>query len=156
MHSDENPTAAPGEDDVPVGTASGRLGPSPERAVLSIGNVAKMFGLSQLVLRYYELRGLIVRRHRIGRISVYGWADCDRIAFIIKCRRAGLALSEVAQVVAAVDREDDAVVQEACKKLIRRLDERRNVLEVALAELAHTCSLLSAKAPNPGNCSNRD
>jgi hypothetical protein len=40
-----------------------------------------------------RVRGLIRRRHRIGR-SRYGWADGDRLAFIIKCRRIGLSLSE--------------------------------------------------------------
>src|SRR5207253_8440028 len=43
---------------------SGRADPPSER-VLSIENVAKMFGVSKLSLRYYELRGLIRRTHSL-------------------------------------------------------------------------------------------
>src|SRR3954469_8460648 len=65
-------------------TGSGRQDPPAER-VLSIANVAKMFGVSKLTLRYYEFRGLIKRRHTLDGVRVFGWADCERLAFIIKC-----------------------------------------------------------------------
>jgi len=134
--------------------------PAPE-TILSIENVARMFNVSWFVLRYYEFRGLIKRRHRIGSIPVYGWADCDRLAFIIKCRRIGLSLSEVAPIVAAVDHEDDIVIhkrgQKSCMQLVSRLEQRRKILDEALAELAHTYSLLSIKilGPDPDNARNR-
>ena len=34
--------------------------------ILSIDNVAETFGISRWLLRYYEFRGLIKRRNRIG------------------------------------------------------------------------------------------
>ena len=61
--------------------------------MLSIENVARMFGVSKLSLRYYEFRGLIRRMHSLGGVPVFGWADCERLAFIIKCRKAGIAPS---------------------------------------------------------------
>jgi DNA-binding transcriptional MerR regulator len=121
--------------------------------VLSLENVARMFSVSRLTLRYYEFRGLIKRRHRIGQVPVYGWADCDRIAFIIKCRRVGLLLGEVAPIIAAVDHEDDTFIhkrgQEACMRLVTRLEKRRKILDDALAELSHTYSLLTMKILGP-------
>src|SRR6185437_15504480 len=77
----------------------------PEQAVLSIENVATMFGVSQLTLRYYEWRGLIGRRQQVGRVRVYSWADCERLAFIIKCRQARLPLGDVVMIAEAA--EDD-------------------------------------------------
>jgi DNA-binding transcriptional MerR regulator len=121
--------------------------------VLSLDNVAEMFSISRMVLLFYEFRGLIKRRHRIGRVAVYGLADCDRLAFIIKCRRAGIALKHVAPIVAAVDHEDDVDIhrlgQEACMELVACLQERRKILNEALAEVAHTYSLLSTKLRGP-------
>jgi len=86
-------------------TGSGRADPPSER-VLSIENVAKMFGVSKLSLRYYEFRGLIRRMHSLNGVPVFSWADCERLAFIIKCRKAGVKLSDLVTIIDAT--EDDA------------------------------------------------
>ena len=67
-------------------------GALPVEQILSIENVAETFGISRWLLRFCEFRGLIKRRNRIGTTWVYSWADCDRIAFIIKCRQRRAAL----------------------------------------------------------------
>jgi DNA-binding transcriptional MerR regulator len=140
---DSKPSAAAGESDVFDSAFA------PIENILSIENVAETFGISRLLLRYCEFRGLIKRRNRIGSTWTYSWADCDRIAFIIKCRRAGLRFSEVAPLVRAVD-DDSARVQESaqelCTALVQRLEARRKAFDDALSELAHTNSLLCAKA----------
>jgi len=122
---------------------------APIENILSIENVAETFGISRWLLRYCEFRGLIKRRNRIGSTWTYSWADCDRIAFIIKGRRAGLRFSELAPLVKAVD-DDSARVQESgqvlCTALILRLETRRKAIDEALSELAHTNSLLGAKS----------
>jgi DNA-binding transcriptional MerR regulator len=129
-------------------TGSGRLDPPAER-VLSIRNVAKMFGVLQLALRYYEVRGLIRRRHSLDGVRVYGWADCERIAFIIKCRKAGLTLADIIMIIGAT--EDDTsplrfkVGQQTCMALVNRLEERRRVIDDALSELSHVHALLTRK-----------
>jgi DNA-binding transcriptional MerR regulator len=114
--------------------------------VLSIENVARMFKHPRLALRYYELRGLIKRRHCVGSIRVFAWADCSVIAFIIKCRKAGLALGEIAPVIRSA-RGDGSVHKaksgpDPCLPLIDRLERRRQALDEALDELRH------AYAPN--------
>jgi len=129
-------------------TGSGRVDPPAER-VLSIGNVAKMFGVSRLSLRYYEMRGLIRRRHSLDGVRVYGWADCERIAFIIKCRKAGLTLADIIMIIQAT--EDDIsplqfkIGQETCMALVNRLEGRRRVIDDALSELSHVHALLTSK-----------
>ena len=153
MSNCKNPSVVPATESLAAGDTVNDLGPPATETVLSLENVARMFSVSRLTLRYYEFRGLIKRRHRIGQVPVYGWADCDRIAFIIKCRRVGLSLGQVAPIIAAVDHEDDTIIhkrgQEACVRLVTDLERRRKTLDEALAELAHTNSLLTIKILRP-------
>ena len=134
---------------------SGPVPPPPDGTLLSIGNVAKMFNVSRLALRNYEVRGLIKRRHRIGNTRVYGWADCDRIAFIIKGRKAGLTLAEMGPILKAADEdasfESMRAGRTACLELIDRLDRRRQALRDGLAELRHLHTLLSSKLLSGGD-----
>lgn len=143
MRGDDSKPSAAGDADV-IDSAY-----APIENILSIENVAETFGISRWLLRYCEFRGLIKRRNRIGSTCTYSWADCDRIAFIIKGRRAGLRFAEIAPLVRAVD-DDSARVQETgqelCNALIQRLEARRKAIDDALSELMHTHSLLGAKA----------
>lgn len=120
----------------------------PVENILSIDNVAETFGISRFALRYCEFLGLIRRNTRVGSTRVYKWADCDRIAFIIKCRRAGLRFSEVAAVLRATEDESARVhetAQEYCATLMQRLQSRRKTIDEALSELNHAHRLLGAK-----------
>jgi len=136
-------------------TASGRT----ER-VLSLENVARMFGVSKFSLRYYEFRGLIRRTHSLDGVRVFGWADCERLAFIIKCRKAGVKLSDVVTIIDATD--DDAsplafkTGQENCMALVERLEQRRRVIDEALAELSHVYALLTTKLLGEGESFRRE
>ena len=160
MSNRNTPSAIPGAEAYAAGDPSDFSGVPLTETVLTIENVARMFNVARLTLRYYEFRGLIKRRHRIGQVRVYGWADCDRIAFIIKCRRVGLPLSAVAPIVAAVDDEGNPAVhkvgQKTCANLIERLEERRKILDDGLAELTHTHSLLAVKIFGSDHVNRRD
>ena len=140
-------------------TGSGRVDPPSER-VLSIENVAKMFGVSKLSLRYYEFRGLIRRIHSLDGVPVFSWADCERLAFIIKCRKVGVKLSDVVTIIDATD--DDAsplafkTGQENCMALVGRLEQRRRVIDEALAELSHVYALLTTKLLGETESSHRE
>jgi DNA-binding transcriptional MerR regulator len=133
-------------------TENGWARPAQER-VLSIGNVARMFGVTRLALRYYEFRGLIRRRQVMEGQRVYGWADCDRIAFIIKCRRAGVPLRELIAIISASDEDatPEAVKQgqERCMALVDRLERKRKHFDEALAELNHVYTLLTSRLLGP-------
>ena len=129
-------------------TGGDRPSPQVDR-VLSLRNVSEMFVVSQLKLRYYEMRGLIRRAHVQNGVPVYGWADCERIAFIIKCRKAGLTLSDISAILDATDEdvspENFKAGQEVCMALVERLERRRKVVDDALAELSHVYALLTAR-----------
>jgi DNA-binding transcriptional MerR regulator len=129
-------------------TAEGGNG-HPSGEVLSIKNVAKMFGVSRLSLLYYEFRGLIRRRNSVHGVRVYSWADCERLALILKCRKADIVFTDVAAVIWATDIDASPhqfkFGQDACMALIGSLTERRKVLDQALAELRHVQHQLNAK-----------
>jgi DNA-binding transcriptional MerR regulator len=117
--------------------------------VLSIGNVAETFGVSQLTLRYYEWRGLIRRRRSVDNVWVYRWADCERLAFIIKCRRVGIPLPEIAAIMRAANDDvsplEFTIGQKTCMALIAQLSERRRAIGEALDEIERLHSRLSAR-----------
>ena len=129
-------------------TGSDRPSPQVDR-VLSLRNVSEMFVVSQLTLRYYELRGLIRRANVQDGVPVYGWADCERIAFIVKCRKAGLTLTDIVAILEATDDdvspENFKAGQEVCMELVERLERQRKVTDNALSELSHVYALLTAK-----------
>jgi DNA-binding transcriptional MerR regulator len=118
---------------------------------LSIDDVSKMFKVSRVALRAYEHLGLIKRRNRSGGRRVYGWLDCERLAFILKARKVGLTARQVAPVIkgAAAEAPIDAVKagRTRCFELIDELDRRRRELRDALAELRYLDKLLSQRLP---------
>jgi MerR family Zn(II)-responsive transcriptional regulator of zntA len=150
MSGSECPAGAPDRGAVPCDDL-GKL-PTSKDTLLSIGNVSKMFNVSRFTLLSYERLGLIKRRHRVGNRLVYGWIDCDRLAFIIKARRVGFTVRQVAPMIkaaeAAAPLESVKDARTKCLDLIDKLDGRRRALRDALAELQHFYKLLSKKLPD--------
>ena len=140
-------------------TDSGRTDP-PSEQVLSLANVARMFSVSKLSLRYYEFRGLIRRTQSLDGVRVFSWADCERLAFIIKCRNAGERLRDLITIVDATDDDVSPVAfktgQENCMALVEQLERRRRVIDEALAELSHVYALLTTKLLGDTESSRRD
>ena len=100
---------------------------------------------------------LRIPRPRFGARSSQGGvpvstaaADCERVAFITKCRKAGVTLSRHHR-----DHRGDRrrrsrrslfkAGQETCMALVERLERRRRVLDEALAELSHVYALLTTR-----------
>lgn len=127
----------------------GRLGPVPGlqvrdagRAVRTIGELAREFGVSLRTLRFYEQKGLIgPTRHGLAR--VYGPDERARLATILKGKALGFSLREIAAIVAE---EGAGAVREAdgrelpltaiqVRDQIAHLEARRIEIEAALARL---------------------
>ena len=123
----------------------------PERAettALTINSVARMFKIPVFTLRYYELRGL-VRRHWSGGERIYSWSQCERIALIVKARRAGLALRDLQPVLVAMDEQAARSVAESgrlqCLSLINILEDQQQAVGNVLGELYRIDWELSAR-----------
>jgi DNA-binding transcriptional MerR regulator len=105
---------------------------------LTIRAVAQMFKVSKTTLRLYEWRGLI-RRHKDGGEPVYSWLECERIALILKAKKARLALRQLAPLLKAMDRHASRDVLKAghahCLDLIANITEYDDAVAELLAEL---------------------
>ncbi|MBS0321382.1 MAG: MerR family DNA-binding transcriptional regulator [Proteobacteria bacterium] len=65
-------------------------------ATYSISALAKEFALTTRAIRFYEDEGLLAPQ-RAGRTRVYGERERVRIKLILRGKRLGLALSEIAE-----------------------------------------------------------
>ncbi|HVT28411.1 MAG TPA: hypothetical protein VHE81_10400 [Lacipirellulaceae bacterium] len=119
------------------GAADNRIDGSQDH-ILSIGVVAKMFKVPTLALRIVELCGL-VRRQRVGRVKVYGWSDCERIALLVKGRSAGISFRKLVPVIKAMDESLPQAARDAGRHksvlLINALERHRRAICDVLDEL---------------------
>jgi DNA-binding transcriptional MerR regulator len=127
---------------------SREMDPAPiTQADLSLAKVAAMFRVSRLRLRYFEFRRLIKRR-LAGRMRIYDWTDCDRIAFIIKGRRLGIPLSEIEPIILATSQlgvtELRARAKSQCALLIDLMQQRKLEIDDFIGELEHRFGLIAA------------
>src|ERR1044071_4177602 len=105
---------------------------------LTLETVAKMFRISTWTLRFYEWRGLI-HRSSMGGEAVYSWRDCERIALIIKAKKAGLTVRQIAPVVIAMGsntpQETLKAGHQRCRELIAGMKSYSDPVADVLAEL---------------------
>ena len=66
---------------------------------LSVGRLAKKFGLSRSTLLYYDSIGLLSpQNHRPGEYRSYGEEEQNRLAIICRYRQAGIALKDIQRI----------------------------------------------------------
>ena len=110
---------------------------------LTIAEMAMTFGVSHRSLRFYEQRGLL-QPLRLGTVRAYRPSDSIRLQLIMKGKRLGFSLEEIARLILSreTSRADD-VVPDATAHLSRdqiatklaALEAERHRLEAAIAEL---------------------
>jgi DNA-binding transcriptional MerR regulator len=122
----------------PCGAAAADDSAAAQSHVLSIAVVARMFKIAPLALRLYEWRGLI-RRKRAGNERTYSWADCERIALLVKARKAGIATGKLVPVIKAMDdaapKQTTDAGRRQCLAVIHTLEAHQASIGNVLAEL---------------------
>jgi DNA-binding transcriptional MerR regulator len=71
---------------------------------MTIGEVAREFGMTLRALRFYETRRLLAPQ-RNGAIRLYRRSDRERIALILTGRRLGFTLAEINDLISKPDSE---------------------------------------------------
>lgn len=105
---------------------------------LSIGEVARRFGLQDSTLRYYERRGLLRPPRNATGQRCYRDAELRDLAFVLMCRDGGLRLEEIATMMGRSDSTGPPWQQlvadrvEAIEAEITRLQRARDYLHNAL------------------------
>ncbi len=111
-----------------------------------IGELAEEFGITLRTLRFYEDKGLIAPE-RMGSTRIYSELDRDRLRSILFCKRVGMSLAEIRQVVSHRHKEDDDAVDSDMLRLLFEqklveLEKQRIATTAAIADLQHTLETL--------------
>lgn len=105
---------------------------------MSIGEVAGQFGLATHVLRHWETLGLLSPARATGGRRRYGRPDLYRVAGILLAKEAGLALTDIRDVLTTADLEKRRKVTRRHRdELVRRMEQMRAALN--LIEGGVTC-----------------
>jgi DNA-binding transcriptional MerR regulator len=116
---------------------------------LTIGEMARAFGLTPRALRFYEAKGLLAPR-RDGAARLYGRVERERLTLVLRAKRLGFMLGEISQMLAAPDAPASeagalALSRRQCFDQITHLEQRKREIEAALAELRRTYSSFYAR-----------
>ena len=130
--------------------ASSARGPNNRNAAgeMTIGEMAREFGVTLRTLRFYEDRNLI-RPRRAGNARYYGGADRVRLEMILKGKQLGFTLSEISDLIGGRgQRGQDATSRRGCgrrRSSIRldHLERQRHEIDEAISRLKATRERLS-------------
>jgi DNA-binding transcriptional MerR regulator len=108
-------------------------------ATYSISALAKEFALTTRAIRFYEDEGLLTPE-RSGRTRIYGERERVRIKLILRGKRLGLALSEIAELldmyeVTRNERAQLAKFMELLAERRARLLQQKEDIAATLAEI---------------------
>lgn len=107
--------------------------------VWSITRVAEEYDVTLRTLRFYEDRGLISPERR-GTARLFHPRDRVRLALVLRGKRLGFSLDEIARIVGMYDAEPGEVGQ--LRYLLEQIDKRRGELEQRRSDIEATLSEL--------------
>lgn len=115
----------------------------PERnasaALFSIGDLASEFGISTRAIRFYESKGLLAPK-RVGSNRIYMKRDRARLILILRGKRLGFTLEEIAEYLNMYDADPDQLAQtrlllQKVEGALTDLQNKQKDIEQALNEL---------------------
>lgn len=99
----------------------------------SIAALAREFGLTHRTIRFYEDRGLLAPE-RVGQRRVYRPRDRVRLMLIMRGKRLGFSLEEIAAMLDLYDVDPSEVAQ--LRLFIEKIRERKKLLAQQQADIA--------------------
>lgn len=107
----------------------------------SIADLAREFDVTTRTIRFYEDEGLLAPRRR-GQTRIYGPRDRTRLKLILRGKRLGFSLQEIAEMVGMYDAPPGEAGQ--LELFLKRIAERRAVLEQQREDIKVTLAELEA------------
>lgn len=112
----------------------------------SITDLASEFGVTSRTIRFYEDRGMLAP-DRQGQTRIYSARDRARLAWILRGKRVGFSLGEIAEMLDLYDLEDGRVTQRQvtlnkCRERIKALRQQRDDIDLTIGELEEFCRIL--------------
>jgi DNA-binding transcriptional MerR regulator len=125
-----------------------RSAPSRER-LWTIRQLCREFEVTPRALRFYEDKGLLSPERR-GASRIYSVRDRARLQLILRGKRVGFSLSEIAELLALYDRQDGGATQMAASlvKFRERVDQlrrQRDDIAKAITELETGCAWIEER-----------
>ncbi len=119
----------------------------------SIADLAAEFRITARTLRHYEDAGLI-SPGREGQNRVYSVADHARLAWIMRGKRVGFSLAEIAEMLDLYSLGDGRAEQrrvtlKRCRERLSTLKNQRNDIDETIDELEEFCTTLEDLEKNP-------
>jgi len=126
-----------------------RLASTRRERTFSIRQLCREFDVTPRALRFYEDKGLLAPG-RQGVSRVYAGRDRARLQLILRGKRVGFSLAEIAELLALYDREDGGATQMAAslarfRERLVDLRRQREDLDKAVAELETGCAWLEER-----------
>ena len=122
--------------------------PRPERA-WSIRQLCREFDVTPRALRFYEDKGLLGPERR-GSSRIYSGRDRARLQLILRGKRVGFSLADIAELLALYDRQDGGATQMAAslvkfRERIGQLRRQREDIAKAINELESGCAWMEER-----------
>jgi DNA-binding transcriptional MerR regulator len=105
----------------------------------TIRDLTKEFGVTARTLRFYESEGLLAPGRR-GQARIFSARDRGRLTLILRGRRVGFSLAEIAEILDLYEKGDGGIAQleHARTKFIQRIGElerQKKDIDESVAEL---------------------
>src|SRR3712207_1609536 len=115
----------------------------------TIRQLCREFEVTPRALRFYEDKGLLAPERR-GTSRIYSGRDRARLQLILRGKRVGFSLAEVAELLALYDREDGGAAQMAAslgkfRERIEDLRRQREDIAKAINELETGCAWIEER-----------
>jgi DNA-binding transcriptional MerR regulator len=120
----------------------------------TIRDLAEEFGCTHRTIRFYEDQGLLTPQ-RAGQARIFSARDRARLSLILRGRRLGFSLSDIAEMLDLYDADPGHVRQltvalEKGRARIAQLERQRVDIEAALAELKELEAIVIEKLRKRG------
>jgi DNA-binding transcriptional MerR regulator len=125
----------------------------------TIRDLADEFGCTHRTIRFYEDQGLLKPR-REGLARIFSHRDRARLSLILRGRRLGFSIAEIAEMLNLYDADPGHVRQlklalEKGRARLAQLERQRADIETAIAELRELESIVVEKLRQQGATAER-
>ena len=118
------------------------------QSIFKIGDLAREFGVTLRTLRFYEDRGLI-QPGRSGTTRLYGSRDRERLRTALFCKRIGMSLGEIREVLELNDQssagqDQSAKLEQIYVSQLGKLREQYAEIGSAISDLENKIGSMQA------------